>query len=44
MIIKWRDIFLTQNLDVVLDFANITPDGGFFCVCVKIITENMYIV
>jgi len=29
-------MFLTHNLDVVLDVANVTPDGG----CIFIFCEN----
>jgi len=45
MIIRHTLMFLTHNLDVVLDVANVTPDGGciFIFIFVKI-TESMHIV
>lgn len=27
--VSFHNMFLTHNMDVVLDFANITPDGGY---------------
>jgi len=43
MIIRHTLMFLTHNLDVVLDVANVTPDGGCIFIFVKI-TESMHIV